>query len=129
MCLIATIGCADLPALQGVQLWLHALQEFDSSEAAAAVMEAEHADGFQMDGCRLRLEFSASQRPGGGYGGGGGGGGFSNAAAVMDWVCDRCSTTNFARWAMRRSCSACEIWRLQGYTNDCCCLCWHMRPA
>ena len=63
-------------------------------------MEATHADGFQLDGCRLRLEYSASQRPGGSHGGGGGGGGFGNASAVMDWVCDRCSTTNFARWTV-----------------------------
>ena len=78
-------------------------QEFDSIDAAAAVMAPEYLDSFQLDGCPLRLEYSASQRPGGflaggsGGGAGGGGGGFGRSAGVMDWICDRCSTTNFAR--------------------------------
>lgn len=87
-------------------------QEFDSVDAAAAVMAPDSLDSFQLDGCPLRLEYSASQRPGsytgtGGSGadggGGGGSGSFGRSAGVMDWVCDRCSTTNFARCDVARS--------------------------
>ena len=80
-------------------------------DAAAAAMAPAHLDSFQLDGCSLRLEYSASQRPSASTGAGGraaggsdsGGGGFGRSAAVMDWVCDRCSTTNFARCAAVRS--------------------------
>ena len=72
-------------------------------EAAAAVMAPDYVDSFQLDGYSLRLEYSASQRPGvsasaGSHAAGASdSGGFSRSAGVMDWVCDRCSTTNFAR--------------------------------
>ena len=91
--------------------WLSQLpQEFDSTEAAAAVMAPDCVDSFQLDGYSLRLEYSASQRPGvsagaGSHAAGGSGndGSFGRSAGVMDWVCDRCSTTNFARCAVARS--------------------------
>jgi len=78
-------------------------------EAAAAVMAPDYVDSFQLDGYSLRLEYSASQRPGAAAsshaaGGTGTDGSFGRSAGVMDWVCDRCSTTNFARCGWPRGC-------------------------
>ena len=66
------------------------VQEFVSADAAHEVMEAE-GGGVRLPGGRyLTLEYSL-QAPGAAAAGTGA------AGHAMDWVCDRCRVTNFAR--------------------------------
>jgi len=59
------------------------------------VVETESRQPSEIDGQRLRMEYSL-----GGSGGGGGGAaaGVSGGGALSDWLCERCGTINFARF-------------------------------
>lgn len=63
-------------------------------------MASEYRDNFYLGGACLLLEYGTGHSisaPGGGGGGDGGGGAYGGRSNALDWLCDRCSTANFAR--------------------------------
>lgn len=67
-------------------------------------MTPEYCGTFNLGGSWLLLEYSGGHglsAPGGGRGGFAGDGGRGNSrGGGMDWLCDSCSTANFARWVV-----------------------------
>lgn len=63
------------------------LQEFNSTEAAQALMDSEERDELAMNGRPLTVEYSISQQASRGQ-----------QADLADWICSMCQAVNFSRW-------------------------------
>jgi hypothetical protein len=65
------------------------MQEFNSIEAAQALMDSEARDSLSMNGKPLTLDYSISQY----------GAKSSQAGDAADWLCTMCQAINFSRHA------------------------------
>ena len=67
--------------------WGCALQEFNTVEAAQALMESDARDSLSISGKPLTLDYSISQY----------GSRDAQAGSLADWICTMCQAVNFAR--------------------------------
>lgn len=65
------------------------VQDFDTIEAATAMMESEAAEDLQLMGQRLQFEYSVSPQPAHADG--------SSEQSLLDWICSMCQAVNFSR--------------------------------
>ena len=73
-----------------VYLWADgqpAVQEFNTVEAAQALMESDARDRLSINGRALTLDYSISQY----------GSRDAQAGNLADWICTMCQAVNFAR--------------------------------
>ena len=63
------------------------MQEFNSVEAAKALMDTEARDSLSLSGKLLTLDYSISQHTSRG----------ADASNLADWICTMCQAVNFSR--------------------------------
>ena len=63
------------------------MQEFNSIEAAQALMDADARDSLSLNGKLLTLDYSISQHASKGI----------DSSSLADWICTMCQAVNFSR--------------------------------
>ena len=91
------------------------MQEFNSIEAAKALMDTEARDSLSLNGKLLTLDYSISQHASRGG---------TDASNLADWICTMCQAVNFSR-SLQARCSRAEglsTHRSQMHLHDLKCL-------